>query len=102
MATGLLSFVLASVSLRDAVQIGRAVAAILSLPVKPEAPLSQPCLASFRNRVVYINSFTVSQRDMLASALRVTGAKEEDWTVKNEPAQARFVDGPEEMQEGRK
>lgn len=32
---------------------------------------------------------------MLAAALRVTGAKEEDWTVKNEPAQARFVDEPE-------
>lgn len=66
-------------------QIGRAVAAIFAVPEK------------YKNRPVYINSFHVSQRDMLESVRRVTG---EDWTVKNEPVKERYQRGSDLLKEG--
>lgn len=82
--------------------IGRAVAALLSLPVKAEGGNEEACLERFRNKVVYVNSFTVSQRDMLASALRVTGTKEEEWKIMKEPAKERYATGHEEIKEGKR
>lgn len=81
-------------------QVGRAVASILSLPIKPEGSNKDACLESIKNRVVYVNSFTVCQKEMLASALRVTGTKESDWTITKEPAQERYTTGVKEMKEG--
>ncbi|KAJ5540175.1 hypothetical protein N7513_008507 [Penicillium frequentans] len=81
-------------------QVGRAVAALLSLPIRPEGSNQEACLENFMNKVVYIKSFTVSQKDMLESALRVTGTKESDWTISKEPATERWANGLKEMQEG--
>ena len=39
---------------------------------------------------------------MLASALRVTGTKEDDWTITKEPAQERFSTGVKEVQQGKR
>lgn len=39
---------------------------------------------------------------MLESALRVTGTKENDWTITKEPAQERYSSGIKEMQEGKR
>lgn len=86
----------------DSYQVGRAVAALLSLPVKPEGSKKEACLENLKNKVVYVNSFTVSQKDMLASALRVTGTKEHDWTITKEPARERYSSGIKEMQEGKR
>ncbi|KAF2491421.1 NAD(P)-binding protein [Lophium mytilinum] len=83
-------------------QIGCAVAALLSLPINSEGSNKEDCLENFRNKLVYVNSFTVSQRDMLESALRVTGTKEEDWTVTKEPAQERYSTGIEQIEEGQR
>ncbi|KAJ3173979.1 hypothetical protein HDU87_007192 [Geranomyces variabilis] len=80
-------------------QVGRAVASLLSLPIKPEGS-NEASLEDFKNKVVYVNSFTVSQNDMLASVLRVTGTKEADWTITQEPSQQRFAEGLQQMQEG--
>lgn len=49
-----------------------------------------------------MSSFTVSQKDMLESALRVTGTKEDDWIITKEPAQERYSSGIKEMQEGKR
>jgi len=38
---------------------------------------------------------------MLESALRVTGTKEDQWTITKEPAQERYANGIKEMQEGK-
>ncbi|KAK5119883.1 hypothetical protein LTR85_007209 [Meristemomyces frigidus] len=81
-------------------QIGRAVAALLSMPVKPEDGDSDRCLERFRNSQVYVNSFTVSQRDMLESVLRVTGTKESDWKITKELAVTRYTEGLAAMQKG--
>lgn len=77
-------------------------AALLSLPIEREdSSTSGACLNDYKNRVVYINSFTVSQRDMLASALRVTGTEESDWTITHESARKRFAGGVQEVKEGK-
>ena len=84
----------------DSRQVGRAVAALLSLPLKPEASKKEACLENLKNKVVYVKSFTVSQKDMLDSAIRVTGTKRDDWTITNESAQERYATGMKEIQEG--
>lgn len=83
-------------------QIGRAVASILSLPIEPQEPKPEASLQNLKNRVVYINSFTISQKDMLESALRVTGTKEEDWTITKEPAQEVYTNGLEQLKGGKR
>ncbi|KIW83944.1 hypothetical protein Z517_03190 [Fonsecaea pedrosoi CBS 271.37] len=82
-------------------QCGRAAAALLSLKVLPEdADDRSATLSRFRNDVLYVSSFRVSQRDMLASVLRVTGDREADWTVLHEDVEARYKAGTEEMKTG--
>ncbi|KAF2023288.1 NAD(P)-binding protein, partial [Setomelanomma holmii] len=62
-------------------QVGRGVAALLSLPDEK--------LDAFKNRPVYLRSFFVNQRDILNSAIRATGTNESDWDVKTqEPEEA--------------
>ncbi|KAF2117130.1 hypothetical protein BDV96DRAFT_644563 [Lophiotrema nucula] len=79
-------------------QCGRALAALLSLPVQGEA--GKPGVEDWKNKLLYINSFTVSQRDMLNSLHRVLGTSDSDWTITREPAKQRYQDGIAEMQRG--
>ncbi len=73
-------------------QVGRATAALLSLPVLPrDAADESLTLQHFRNGFAHTSSFRVSQRDMLASLLRVTGTTEANWTIKSEPARERWA-----------
>lgn len=81
-------------------QVGRAVAALLSLPIKPEGGDSERCLEHFKNSVAYVKSFTVSQKDMLESVLRVTGTNESDWKITKEAAVERYTGGIAAMQKG--
>ncbi|KAL9594042.1 MAG: hypothetical protein Q9219_007249 [cf. Caloplaca sp. 3 TL-2023] len=83
-------------------QVGRAVASLLSLPVTPEGSNKEACLESLRNKVIYINSFTISQKDMLASALRLTGTKEDDWKITKEPAEEVFATALRQIKEGKR
>jgi len=79
-------------------QVGRAVASLLSLPV--QASGGETCLEQFRNKLVYVSSFCVSQRDMLDSVLRVTKTSMEDWKVSKEPVKERYSKGNVAMQQG--
>jgi hypothetical protein len=81
-------------------QVGRAVAALLSLPIKPEGEDKERCLEHFRNKIVYVNSFNASQKDMLDSVLRVTGDKLEDWTINKELARERYASAAKALQNG--
>ncbi|TQV90335.1 isoflavone reductase family protein (CipA) [Cordyceps javanica] len=82
-------------------QVGRAVAAVLALPLDDNSNNNnnnngddaRPTLSSFLNRSIYIKSFVVSQADMLASVQRVTGTTDADWTVTREPTRQRYHDG---------
>lgn len=78
-------------------QVGRAVAAILSLPA---TSTTGPSLESYANRLVYVKSFTISQREMFASLLRTTETKESDWTVTQAPARELYAAGVAELQAG--
>lgn len=73
-------------------------AGILSLPIKAEG--SEASLENLKNRVVYVKSFTVSQKDMLESVYRVTGTTEADWTITKESSIERYTNGLKEMYEG--
>ncbi|CAI7573370.1 unnamed protein product [Penicillium viridicatum] len=77
-------------------QCGRALAALLSLPESG----STPALADFKNKEVPINSFRVSQRDMLDSLHRVLGTTDSDWEISHESVTKRLADGAEEFAKG--
>ncbi|CAG8336511.1 unnamed protein product [Penicillium nalgiovense] len=77
-------------------QCGRALAALLSLPESGPTPT----LADFKNKEVRINSFRVSQRDMLDSLHRVLGTTDSDWEISYESVAKRLADGAEEMAKG--
>jgi hypothetical protein len=81
-------------------QIGRAVASLLSLPIHAEEQNKGFCLEQFKNRQVYISSFTVSQNDIFESVLRVTQTDMDDWKVNKEPVKDRYNTGVEQMQKG--
>ncbi|KAI1473796.1 NAD(P)-binding protein [Daldinia eschscholtzii] len=72
-------------------QVGRAVAKLLSLPIEPEKE-GVPSLSSYKNKFVYVSSFRLSQKDMFAAVLRVTGTKESDWKIEYEESDKRFQD----------
>ncbi|EMD00615.1 hypothetical protein BAUCODRAFT_62406 [Baudoinia panamericana UAMH 10762] len=80
-------------------QCGRAVAKLLSLPIEPESP-GQLSVNSYKNDAVYISSFYTSQRDMLASVLRVTGQKESEWTITHENSRVRYERGQAMFKQG--
>jgi len=80
-------------------QVGRAIVTLFSLPVEKEEG-SELCLADFRNKLIYIASFTTSQAEILESILRVTGDKREDWKIEYETSWERFEQGREAMKQG--
>ncbi|RHZ72408.1 hypothetical protein CDV55_108747 [Aspergillus turcosus] len=82
-------------------QCGRAVAAFLKFKELPEDENDQsPTVSGWANRPLFISSFLVSQRDMFESWKRVTGDKDEDWTIEYEPSAERYQRGVERMQKG--
>lgn len=57
-------------------------------------------LSQFNNQAVLINSFAVSQQDMLDSVLRVTGDQESDWTITHEDSLERYKRGVAMLESG--
>ena len=78
-------------------QSARAVARALSLPI---TSTTGPSLTSYANKFVYVSSFSVNQRDMFQSMLRVTNTKEADWTIKYEDIRERYEKGRQILQGG--
>jgi hypothetical protein len=78
------------------------VQALLSLPIDPNDSPTGPSLtlSSLANKVIYVSSFALSQRDMLSSAYNATNTTEADWTISHEPARERYAKGVQEMQGG--
>jgi hypothetical protein len=83
-------------------QCRRAVAALLSLKELTEDENDQnPTVSSWRNKPLYISSFLLSQKDMFERWKRVTGDKDEDWTIDYEPTGERYKRGPGALSKGR-
>ena len=80
-------------------QCGLAVAKLLSLKIYSDSD-NEPSLAHYKNKFIYVSSFQINQKDMLDSVMRVTGTKEQDWTIKHEPAASRYKAGLEAMYKG--
>ena len=79
-------------------QAALAVAKTFALPIQSRS--KSLALSDFENRAIFVDSFSVSQRDMLASVLRVTGDAETDWTITSEPSKPRYERGVKMMSEG--
>jgi nucleoside-diphosphate-sugar epimerase len=79
-------------------QVGRGVTAILSLPLM--AGDEGLTLEFYRNRMAFVSSFALSQRDMLESLKRVTGTTDGDWKIERVEAKKRFEEAKEEMKRG--
>ena len=80
------------------VQVGRAVAKVLSLPITSTD--GSPSLSDYRNDWVYIRSFNVSQRDILAAVQRATKTSPDDWKVSSVSGKASIQEGLERFQNG--
>ncbi|RFU75828.1 oxidoreductase [Trichoderma arundinaceum] len=75
-------------------QCGRAVASFLGLKKRPEDNNdSTPTLQQFQNTAIYVSSFMINQREMLASVKRVTGTTDADWNIRYESTAKRIQDG---------
>jgi hypothetical protein len=82
-------------------QCGRAVAALLKFKELPEDENDKsPTVSGWANKPLFISSFLASQRDMFESWKRITGDKDEDWTIEYEPTAERYQRGIERMQKG--
>jgi hypothetical protein len=79
-------------------QVGRAVAKLLSHPVQTTS--NETSLEQFRSRHVYISSFTISQKDMLDSILRVTGDERSNWKITQTTSREQYEKGAEAMRIG--
>lgn len=73
-------------------QVGRAVAKLLELPTS--------VLEQYKNNFVYINSFNVSQIDMLRALEKATGTTEKDWEVTKILVNTAITQGREEVAKG--
>lgn len=63
-------------------QVGRAVANLLSLPILPQDENDKSLvLSSYQNRLAFVSSFTINQREMLDSLNRVMGLTDSDWKI---------------------
>ncbi len=82
-------------------QCGRAVANLLSLKILPDDESDKSAhLSQFKNEAVYISSFLLSQKEMLASIQRVTNTTDKDWTIEHQDHKERYESGQKIMKEG--
>ncbi|KAI8580292.1 hypothetical protein K450DRAFT_237781 [Umbelopsis ramanniana AG] len=82
-------------------QVGRGVAQLLSLKVSPDNEQdTTPCLSNYKNKFAYIGSFTVNQREMLDSVMRVTNTTEQDWKIQSRPIQDIYDEASQKLQKG--
>ena len=88
----------AKVNTSTLAQCGRGVAALLSLPIIKEG--DGPALEDWKDGVLYVSSFTVSQRDMLDALHRAMGDSDSDWSITSESAQERTKNALGELQKG--
>ncbi|KAH7413610.1 hypothetical protein DE146DRAFT_638163 [Phaeosphaeria sp. MPI-PUGE-AT-0046c] len=81
--------------------VGRAVARLLSLPISPvRGEDEEVTLGRYKNKMVFVASFAVSQQDMLASVQRVTNMSDAKWGIVTVDTKKRFEDAKEKVKNG--
>lgn len=82
-------------------QVGRAVAALLSLPIYPQkADQSSLTVSSYSNRFVRVQSFNLTQKQMIESIQRVTSTTDADWTIERKPVQEVWQEASDKLKSG--
>ncbi|KAM0545313.1 hypothetical protein ACHAPJ_011385 [Fusarium lateritium] len=83
-------------------QLGRAIAALLSLKKIPEHAQDSDSvtLETFRNQPLYVSSFLVNQREILDSVQRVTKTTDLDWDITHESTSERVIIGRDQFSNG--
>ena len=81
-------------------QCAKAVVKVLSLPVSKTNGRDGLCIDDFVGRQVFVQSFLVSQRDMLDSLNKVLKTTDEDWEIGYEASKERYKSGLEELKGG--
>jgi predicted CoA-binding protein len=82
-------------------QVARAVAALLDLPVsETDSSSTAVTLETYRNRMVYVSSFALNQREMFDALKQATGTSDSDWDISTEPAVERFENAVVQMKAG--
>ncbi|KAH9884718.1 hypothetical protein F4778DRAFT_551821 [Xylariomycetidae sp. FL2044] len=74
-------------------RVGESLASLLTLP-------SEELSSKYRNAWVYFSSFHVTHRELLESAVRVSGTSEKDWAVTNVDIDETIRNGKEAMAKG--
>jgi hypothetical protein len=84
-------------------QVGRGVAALLALPIYPsknDNSDNKPTVGSYSNKFVRIQSFNITQRQMIQSVQRVTNTTDADWTIENRPVKEVWQEGFDKLKSG--
>jgi NmrA-like family len=82
-------------------QVGRAVAAVLSLPLLPQDENDKSLtLEDYRNKFVRINSFNLTQQEMFAALQKATNTTEKDWSVSSTDVKEYYETAAKEVQGG--
>jgi hypothetical protein len=81
-------------------QVSRAVAVLLSLPI--HSSTGSPCLSDYKNQFVYLESFSISQQDMLAAVQQATGTCPGDWSIEEKSSEDYIEEGRKEAETGEK
>jgi hypothetical protein len=82
-------------------QCGRAIANLLSLKQLPDDEKDvSPTMSQFRDECVYVSSFRLSQRDMFESVKRITGTRDEEWTIEKKDTEKTYKEGLEQVKAG--
>ena len=80
-------------------QTGLAIARLLSLPIQTPSN-GGPSLSDYKNNFVYLQSFTITQNQILAAAQRATKTSAGDWTITYTPAAEHVKEGKEMLAAG--
>ncbi|EOO03911.1 putative oxidoreductase - protein [Phaeoacremonium minimum UCRPA7] len=82
-------------------QCGRAVAALLNLPIlQQDQSDTSATISRYFDNMLFISSFRVSQRDMYESLKRVTGTTDADWNIREDNAERRWKEASERVAKG--
>lgn len=75
---------------------GTALAKLLALPESG----ADVALDKWKNELLYIASFRLTQREMLDSLHRVLGDKDSDWDIQHQSSKERYNQGLQDLQKG--
>lgn len=82
-------------------QLGKAVAALVSLKEFPDDENDKSyTLSQLRNQVVYVASFSPTQREIFESVKRATCTSDKDWNMTRQTSIELYQDGVARLQKG--